>query len=102
MEQGGLFKSGVREFSLTAESEVCKVESLRQFLSCFERSNRTKPQAHARVSEEPMRGRMELQKSERHIFSSRSNLVLRRETDWVSFMIKLLRAYGGCLGARRR
>ena len=25
-----------------------------------------------------------------------------RETDWVSFMIKLLRAYGECLGARRR
>ncbi len=24
------------------------------------------------------------------------------ETDWVSFMIKLLRAYGECLGARRR
>ena len=24
------------------------------------------------------------------------------KTDWVSFMIKLLRAYGGCLGARRR
>jgi hypothetical protein len=23
-------------------------------------------------------------------------------TYWVSFMIKLLRAYGGCLGARRR
>ena len=23
-------------------------------------------------------------------------------TSWVSFMIKLLRAYGGCLGARRR
>ena len=25
-----------------------------------------------------------------------------KATDWVSFMIKLLRAYGGCLGARRR
>src|SRR5207302_4694219 len=24
------------------------------------------------------------------------------ETNWVSFMIKLLRAYGECLGARRR
>ena len=24
------------------------------------------------------------------------------KTDWVSFMIKLLRAYGECLGARRR
>ena len=23
-------------------------------------------------------------------------------TAWVSFMVKLLRAYGGCLGARRR
>lgn len=26
----------------------------------------------------------------------------RQTTYWVSFMIKLLRAYGGCLGARRR
>ena len=26
----------------------------------------------------------------------------KRSTSWVSFMIKLLRAYGGCLGARRR
>src|SRR5208283_1705169 len=26
----------------------------------------------------------------------------RQTTNWVSFMIKLLRAYGGCLGARRR
>ena len=25
-----------------------------------------------------------------------------KKTDWVSFMIKLLRAYSGCLGARRR
>src|SRR6516165_7821555 len=29
-------------------------------------------------------------------------LVQSRSTSWVSFMIKLLRAYGGCLGARRR
>ena len=46
-------------------SEVCRVESLRQFLSRSARSGRTKPQAHARVSEERMRGRMELQESER-------------------------------------
>ena len=64
MEQGGLFKSGVRKF-LAAESEDCRVESLRQFLSRFARSGRTNPQAHARVSGELMRGRMELQESER-------------------------------------
>jgi hypothetical protein len=33
---------------------------------------------------------------------SQSNLVKMKKTDWVSFMIKLLRAYGECLGARRR
>jgi hypothetical protein len=33
------------------------------------------PQAHARVSGELMRGSMELQESERHIFSSQSDLV---------------------------
>jgi hypothetical protein len=51
--------------SLATESEDCGVESLRQFLSRSVRSDRTKPQAHARASEERMRGRMELQESER-------------------------------------
>ena len=29
-------------------------------------------------------------------------LVVALATCWVSFMVKLLRAYGGCLGANRR
>ena len=28
--------------------------------------------------------------------------LIRVATRWVSFMVKLLRAYGGCLGASRR
>src|SRR5271155_1699291 len=40
--------------------------------------------------------------SGRSIISSQEGLVCSDLTDWVSFMIKLLRAYGGCLGARRR
>ena len=62
--KASLFKSGVR-VSLAAESEDCRVESLPQFLSRFARSGRTNPQAHARVRGELMRGRMELQESER-------------------------------------
>ena len=38
----------------------------------------------------------------KHGWTFPSKLRRTAKTDWVSFMIKLLRAYGGCLGARRR
>ena len=38
----------------------------------------------------------------KHGWTCPSKLRRTVKTDWVSFMIKLLRAYGGCLGARRR
>jgi hypothetical protein len=58
---------------------------------------------------------MDLQQTERNELKKANSLAtaarfkLRKQseslsmtTNWVSFMIKLLRAYGGCLGARRR
>jgi hypothetical protein len=39
---------------------------------------------------------------ERRALSNQRESSSKAKTDWVSFMIKLLRAYGGCLGARRR
>ena len=60
-------------------------------------------------------GIMDLQQTERNelkkacSLATAARLELRKQirslsmtTNWVSFMIKLLRAYGGCLGARRR
>src|SRR6267154_5655150 len=53
-----------------------------------------------------MRGCMELRKSKRRRSKKEPGLttrsIKRTTTACVSFMIKLLRAYGGCLGARRR
>ena len=53
-------------------------------------------------------GFMELRTSERRLRASGAGFRVftynpaLQLTSWVSFMIKLLRAYGGCLGARRR
>ena len=72
-----------------------------RFLSDSDNGSPDVPRAHARASGVLKKGNMEWQESGRHFFRAKA-IWFDEKTDWVSFMIKLLRAYGGCLGARRR
>jgi hypothetical protein len=72
------------------------------FLSDSDNGSPDVPRAPARASGVLKAGNMEWQESGTSYFFRAKAIWFDEKTDWVSFMIKLLRAYGGCLGARRR